>query len=108
VKLTAEEWAERAEGMAAAFAKMEELDEKLKLKKAEHKAKYEVLQEKHKDLAKQVRTREEYRSVEVEIRADWTLGKIETYRMDTGECIRSREMTPQERQRDLSLVGLKN
>lgn len=108
VDLTEAEWAQRAEEMAKVYGQIEETDEKIATAKAAHKERRKVLDEQFTELARQVRTRKEERMVECEERANWDDGRMETWRLDTGEMLRARDMTPQERQRTLDVVALKN
>lgn len=52
-------------------------------------------------LLEEVRTRQGYRPVECERQPDFTEGVLRTVRLDTGEIVRTRALTPEERQKKL-------
>ena len=104
--LTPAEWQQRAEEMALTLAKMDEAELEIAAAKSAHKSKMDDYKSRLAALGVQVRTRKESRLVTCEVVADWKQGTIETVRLDTGEVVRSRDMTPKERQVDLNIVAL--
>jgi sulfate adenylyltransferase subunit 1 (EFTu-like GTPase family) len=56
------------------------------------------------DRAEEIRSGVEYRPVECAMRDRFRDNQVDTVRLDTGEIVRSRPMTIQERQGSLSLV----
>jgi hypothetical protein len=77
-------------------------EESLKEEKAEFlKAHQESLKEvkaKVKLLAEKIRTGSEIRMVECRLEKDFLSNSVKTYRLDTGELVGERSMTPEERQ----------
>lgn len=55
------------------------------------------------DLTKQLNSKQEWRDVQIEERKDWVSQEVITYRLDTGEEIDRRPMTPRETQRPLPM-----
>lgn len=108
VPLTQEEIAERADRMATALRKITELEIEKKAKNDEIKHKKEELEKDIAVWASQVREKAENREVEIELQSNWETGQIETFRLDTGELIRTRPMTPSEKQKTFEHPAVKN
>lgn len=100
-RLTDEEWAQRAGELASVVADVSLEESRQKSAKAEMKARLEELAAKRDRLGNVVTRHEEQRDVQVEIVADFGIGKAETIRKDTYEVIHSRPLTDHERQMGL-------
>jgi hypothetical protein len=101
--LTAEEWETRASQLANTEAELEahtshELDVKATLKA--DRARLEAQRTK---LAQQVRSHSEIRAVTVQALADFKAGIVSEVREDTGKLVRTRPISPEERQTSLDL-----
>lgn len=57
-----------------------------------------------RNLAHIVRAGEEFRNVETEVHYDYTAKLVSVYRLDTGELVRDRVMTPDELQLEMEIV----
>jgi hypothetical protein len=98
VKLNPAEVLQRGEMLAATLGELEALDAeerefKERLKKARAPLQSDVTQ-----LSKVVRRKAELRPVLVETTADFERGLAVSFRVDTGEVIRERDLTAEERQ----------
>lgn len=96
--LNPDEIRRKGEELALARKKHKDLAEEAKSVAAEFKAKLKRLDETIDDLAEQIRSKRETRDVEVIERRDTVNAMVETVRCDTGEVVRSRAMTLNERQ----------
>lgn len=96
-ELTEYEVAERAKTLAELHAKQDKLEVEKKAVVDDFKGKLDHVERDMKILARQVRDRSEHRDVEVDERLDDIRFVIETFRLDTGEIIRSRPMTQDEK-----------
>jgi hypothetical protein len=76
--------------------------ESLEAEKAEfmkaHKEGLKETRTKVKLLAEKIRTGSEIRMVECRLEKDFLSNSVKTYRLDTGELVEERSMTPEERQ----------
>ena len=97
-KLSPLEFEERAGQLARELTNRRELLAEQALRKKEMKLAVDELEAKIGELSHVVATREEERLIEVETKADDTTGKVCIIRLDTGEVIRERNMTAEERQ----------
>lgn len=99
--LTESEVRERGESAAALHAERKRIEEALEGEKTEAKSKLKTIDLEMGLLMHQIRTKHEDREVAVIYREnldDATDPRIETVRTDTGELVRSRPMTLDERQ----------
>ncbi len=101
VKLTKDEIAEQGQRLAQLLQDQGELerahkDTKTQLKADEDKAQALVI-----DCAAVIRSGEEVRPVEVEIRADFKAGMVAVVRLDTGKTVTTRKLSDDERQKRL-------
>jgi hypothetical protein len=71
--------------------------------KRELQARMAQLEAKATELAEKVRRGEEMRDVEVMVVLDYTEGRVDTFRTDTGQTIHTRPLTNEERQQRLEL-----
>ncbi len=106
-KLTNDEVRRKGEELALERKKHREVADEAKASAARFKADLKAIDEKIDDLAEQVRSRRETREVEVIERKDMDIAMVETIRVDTGEVIRSRAMTLNERQIHLFGAGMR-
>lgn len=97
-KLTPDEVRERGEELASVLGQLKELDARESEFKADLKSKRTPLESQRDYLRDVVNAKQESRGVEVELWADFTTGNVEFIRQDTGECITSRGLRPEERQ----------
>lgn len=98
VRLTQDELNQRAKRLTEAVQEIDENDAWKKACMREHKDKDETLQGEVRRLSRIVNSGEEYRQVECEEVPNWKKGTMETYRMDTGECVDFRPMSTAEKQ----------
>ena len=70
----------------------------------EMKARLAVLEARRTDLATKITRKEELRDVEIQTERDYTAGTYSEIRTDTGEVIKERPLTPEERQEKLPKV----
>lgn len=96
--LTLDEVRRKGEELALARKKFVETADEAKNVAADFKAKLKELDKAIDELAEQVRSKREMRDVEVIERRDTVNAMVETVRCDTGEVVRSRAMTLNERQ----------
>lgn len=97
-KLSPLEFEERAGQLARELANRRELLAEQALRKKEMKLAVDALEARIGELSQVVATREEERLIEVETKADDMTGKVCMIRLDTGEVVAERAMTPDERQ----------
>lgn len=100
-KLTDEEVNARAGEMARAYADRDAAKTKHSAAVAERKAAVDAAETRLKDLARVVNDRAEHRVVDCEEREDNATLEILTLRLDTGEVLGRRPMTPEERQKKI-------
>ncbi len=103
VALTEREVLQRSYRLAAIEQELEQEEQALADAKARSKQLTERLELERHYLAMVVRNGQETREVEVEHRENWREGIVECFRLDTGEQVEFRPMTPAERQRQLDL-----
>lgn len=96
--LNPDEVRRKGEELAQARKQYIETSEAAKAAAAGFKDKLKALDKDIDELAEQIRSRRETRPVEVIERRDPELAMIETVRVDTGEVVRARAMTLNERQ----------
>ena len=99
--LTEPELLERGNRVADVLRDLEDLDEKRKQAAADFKGRIDVLDATARQLGKEIRTKTEYRMVEVVRETDYRRNVAEVVRSDTGEVIESRPLTPAERQMEI-------
>lgn len=104
VKLTHEEVRLKGEKIARLLKEKETLEEKRKDVAKRLKDEIVELDEDVTQLRDEVREHREIRDVQVEDVKDWSARIVRTTRMDTGETVASRPMSPAELQQHLSLV----
>lgn len=104
VPLTDEEVRQRGELLAKACGDLKDIKNDHKVKKEEMKAELEAAEGEITTLVKQVTERAETRHVEIEVRVNTTLALVEEVRLDTGEVIRQRDATPDDRMRAQELA----
>lgn len=104
VQLSAEEMLDAAKQLADHIVKIDELQGRLEEHRAGIRGEQKALKKAVSQLAFQLRSGTRSDEVQLEDRANWEDGTVETFRLDTGELIGERDMTPKERQRSLSLA----
>lgn len=102
-KLTQKEIYESGKSLADALKRVDECEVRLEGMKQQIKAEITQAQGEAAKFRSLVATEVEHRMVDVEVRLDWRRGKKETVRMDTGELLRTDDITDEERQRELNL-----
>lgn len=100
-QLTADEVAERADRAARLQYDHDELAAEMASEANGYKAKLVRIEVEQRRLLDEVRTRQGYRPVECERQADFAAGVLRTVRLDTGEIVRTRQLTAEERQKQL-------
>ena len=103
VSLTDPQVLEKADEMARAQQEYTSEEKRSADVKAQLKAKLTELDARRESLARIVGSREEYRSVECDLVADYHRGVATTVHLDTGEVIETRPLTETERQDQLPL-----
>lgn len=101
VRLTDGEIRERGEELAAKLEKQAEVTIEAKAKATAYKDVINELGTQINALAWKVNQGKENRAVDCREEANFTNRMAETFRMDTGEVVRSRPLTPAEMQRDM-------
>lgn len=104
-QLTADEVAERADRAARLQHDHDELAAEMASAAKGYKAKLVRIEDEQRRLLDEVRTRQGYRPVECERQPDYEAGLLRTVRLDTGEIVRQRQLTPEERQTLLFIDG---
>ena len=103
-ELTDDEVRAKGEQIAQLIGEIQDAEVAMKAQAEEAKDNIKGLKARTSALSSEVRTRREYRSVEVRESFDWGNRRVEVIRLDTGEVIRTRETTEAERQLHLSVV----
>lgn len=99
--LTDEEHRAKGQELARLLVEQSSLKAEHKGRVALMKAEAEEVQGRVHDCREDVRLQSEVRSVEVEHVADFGRGVVECFRLDTGDLVSSRPLTPDERQLEL-------
>ncbi len=105
VDLTDDEIRDAAEDLARLLADIDGKESAKKSVASQFKADIERLQADAQKQASLVRDKYEYRSVECSQSFDYDHCEVSTYRDDTGELLRKRTMTIEEKQAELDLDG---
>lgn len=103
-KLTETELLERGQRAAGLVDKIAIVEDARKSEAKRAKDEIDRLTGKLSDVCREVRTKTEYRDTEVKREKDYKRGVEETYRLDTGEIVETRTLTPAERQVELLVV----
>lgn len=102
-KLTDAELVDRGGKLADAYAEADALEAERKNTNDGFKAKIELVEQRVRDLAGTLRTKQETREVELLEEYDYRTFSVRVKRADTGEMVRERAMTKNERQEELPL-----
>ncbi len=102
--LSEAEVSDRAENAALAFGEAEEVEAEFKATAEEQRGQIKRLRARVGELLRAVREAAEYRSVDCVERRNEGEAKVEVIRVDTGELVRSRPFTPDERQLALGIL----
>jgi hypothetical protein len=105
VKLTDDEVAERADALARTLRELATADMNHKLAASKHRKQVKTLRDEIAELGREVESRKTERDVEVDDVPDYDCGVMERIRLDTGELVASRVMTPEERQQGLRFAA---
>jgi hypothetical protein len=97
-ELSEAELAQRSQDSARLVQQIDQLHEQKRAASADFREQIKAKQGELRDLAREIRERSADRDVLCESRRDVRHGVMETFRLDTGELIRSRPLTPEERQ----------
>lgn len=100
-KLTDAELVDRGAQLADAYAKADALEAERKNTNDGFKAKIELVEQQVRDLAGTLRSKQETREVELLEEFDYRTFTVRVKRADTGEMVRERAMTKNERQEEL-------
>jgi hypothetical protein len=98
-----EELAEIADAMAKSAGEMDAAEAKKKSVTAQVKAEFEAASADHQKNARLYRDKFDYRNIDCEMLLDHFTGRVTVFRLDTGELVKSRAMTAEERQQELEL-----
>jgi hypothetical protein len=98
-----EELAEIADAMAKSAGEMDAAEAKKKSVTAQVKAEFEAASAEHQKNARLYRDKFDYRNIDCEMLMDHVTGRVTVFRLDTGELVKSRAMTAEERQQELEL-----
>lgn len=101
--LTDEELIERGEKLATLTQKIEQTEDAQASEKKQMKEALDGLYDAQRAIATVVKTRAEYRDVDVEIVLDYDVLQVREVRTDTGELVKARAMTDAERQMGLPM-----
>lgn len=99
--LTERELLERGARLADLHHDLADLENAKKDTAAAFKARIETIESEAQGLARQIRGRAEYRDVEVKREKDFARNVEEVIRLDSGEVVATRALTPQERQEEM-------
>lgn len=100
-QLTPDELRERGDRLAELLDERDRIDADLVMARQRAKSEHAAIEPELGDLRSQIKTRHELREVDCEVRFDFSDGKAYTVRTDTGEIVRSRALTHDERQGNL-------
>lgn len=101
VPLTPDEFEQRALALASTESELRAEEERQDSVKAGLKQAVSDISRKRTMLAEIVSRREELRDIECEDTFDYAAGNVTRVRLDTGEVLLTRPMTPEERQRSM-------
>lgn len=101
VILTKEEIADRADRAAGLLQDRDTKEEEQKARAKAEKAVIESIESELRRVSNEVRTKATYQDVQCERRYVYDEGKVQEWRLDTGEMISERDMNETEKQRDL-------
>ena len=104
-QLTSTELDERRDKLVALVAKADALEDEKKMQATAIKGKIETVESEMRDLAYEIRTRKQQRPVEIKRDKDLIRGVEEIIRLDTGEVVETRHLSPHERQGELKLLN---
>jgi phenylalanyl-tRNA synthetase alpha subunit len=99
--LSAEELAERADGLAQATQEVERLEEEKKAAASQYKSQIEEATGRRNKLAGIVSSKSEWRQVDVELTFDYENKTVSVVRLDDGEVVQERAMFHEELQKQL-------
>ena len=99
--LTDDEWAERSDHCARLLAERDTFAAQAKADAKENKDELAEMDGKIRELSKEIRDRRTWRDVQVRTSPDYEEGIMQTVRCDTGEVIRTRPLTLDEKQQKL-------
>jgi hypothetical protein len=103
--LTKEELLTAGNRLALIEQELVKAEEEMAQTRAEHKEGVEKLEEERGHLAQCIRTRQEMRNVEVEVRAMFPEGIAQSVRLDNGQVVEERRLESWERQEGIEFAG---
>jgi ribosomal protein S18 len=101
VILTKDEIADRADRAAGLLQDRDTKEEEQKARAKAEKAVIESIESELRRVSNEVRTKATYQDVQCERRYVYEKGKVQEWRLDTGEMTSERDMNEAEKQRDL-------
>lgn len=104
--LTDEEWSERSEHCARLIAERDTYAEEAKREAKAVKEELAGMDAQIRGLSREIRDRRTWRDVQVRVEPDYEAGVMETTRCDTGEVIRTRPLTLDEKQQKLPTMDV--
>ena len=105
-KLSDEELRLRGKKLATLWAEIAQIETRKKVAMQEFKQEIESREADCLTLVKQINEGQEWREVQIEEVKDWEASSVRTIRIDTGEMVNVRAMTPRETQRHLEFPTL--
>ena len=106
VALTKDETADRAKRMSHKLAERDIKEQVIKEETKRQKTVLKDMETEVRRLSNSVRDGAELRTVQCERRCNYTTGRVSDVRVDTGEILSERDMTEDERQKDLPFDDL--
>lgn len=101
--LTDEEKQNLGSVMAEAVARINEAEAELKSFQTQIKSRIAADEATMITCSEKIRTGHEFRRVDCREEKDYKAGKVRVYRLDTFDIVKSRDMEPEERQKDLPI-----
>lgn len=106
--LTREEIEECAQSMSRQLSERDIWEAQIKEQSKRDKSKLKDMETEVRRLSNSIRDKSELRLVDCERQLNWTTGRVTDVRLDTGAIVAERDMTEQERQRDLPLGDIED
>jgi hypothetical protein len=104
-RLTERELLERGHRLASLHAEISSLEDARRSSASEYKSQIDLAEAQLSAIAREVRSGAQERQVEVRREKDFDRNVEEVIRLDTGEVVETRALTPQERQGELHLLA---
>ena len=104
-KLATNDVVAAVKALSQSMKEQQALEQQMKDVTAHYREKLRAKKTEGEVLISRVRDEVEYRQVECEQRLDWSRGKVTVVRVDTGEVLEENDMTADERQVEMELMG---